>query len=151
MKYIGENLTLEDPFGSLQGISSSPEPILSPNTGIYINTEQEVMLPLYESNTSNNTISSNSTTTTASSLSVTLPSENQGSSSNTNNSNLGFFLGGLGMGSGSSSGASENNVASGVKKETLLDKWKKLSDLKKGLIVLVVATGTYYGYKQLKN
>ena len=41
-----------------------------------------------------------------------------------------------------------NNI---YKKESLLDKWQKLSDIKKGLIILVVLAGSYYGYKQLKK
>jgi hypothetical protein len=40
-----------------------------------------------------------------------------------------------------------NNI---YKKETLLDKWKKLPDWKKGLIILAISAGSYYGYKQLK-
>lgn len=133
-----------DPFQPLDGISSTSY------LGEYVDPEFSTSGPTGTSGTSGtssggaistNTIvaqqTTSSTPTTATATSnptTTLP-------------NLGI---GLGMGSGSSSGTSENNVASGVKKETLLDKWEKLSDLKKGLIILAIAAGSYYGYKQLK-
>lgn len=57
----------------------------------------------------------------------------------------------FGGGSGSSSSVSEQESTNSIhKKESLLDKLKKLPDWKKGLIILAIAAGSYYGYKQLK-
>lgn len=55
-----------------------------------------------------------------------------------------------GDGTGAGNSTENPQASNGGAKEFLLDKWKKLPDWKKGLIILAIAAGSYYGYKQLK-
>lgn len=100
---------------------------------------------------SGNTEVNTTTVTTPISTTTTTPSLATSPIVSNTTSPISLVPGGMAGGGTGAGNSTENPKASnGGAKESLLDKWKKLSDWKKGLIILAIAAGSYYGYKQLK-